>query len=285
MRLRPGFWLTSPALALLILLFLVPLIYGVWLSLHEAKFGLIQPGVTLKQYETILNNPGYMSALFRSLRLAATATLLALVIGYAFAYAMAFKIRRFAGLCMIVLIAPLLMNVVVRTMGWVLILGRNGLINDALKSWGFEEIPLLYTETAVLIGYVQVFLPFMVLSILASLQTIDVNLLKASTSLGATPFNTFREVLFPLSLPGVLSGSIVVFSLSSGVFVLPVMLGGVKVQVLSLIAYRQTVSSLNYPLGAATAFLLLAIVLSIVFVVTRLLEKGRYREVFRRAAG
>lgn len=284
MRSRFGLWLTSPALVLLILLFLAPILYGIWLSLHEARFGLIQPGLTLKQYQTIFNNSGYVSALTRSLRLAGTATFIALIVGYTVAYALAFKMRRFVGVFMIVLIAPLLMNVVIRTMGWVLILGRNGLINDTLRSWGFGEIPLLYTETAVLIGYVQVFLPFMVLSILASLQTIDLNLLKASTSLGSTPFNTFRNILFPMSLPGVLSGSVIVFSLSSGVFVLPVMLGGVKVQVLSLIAYRQTVSSLNYPLGAAIAFLLLAIVLAIVFLATRLIERGHYREVFRRAA-
>ena len=284
MRSRFGLWLTSPALVLLILLFLAPILYGIWLSLHEARFGLIQPGLTLKQYQTIFNNSGYVSALTRSLRLAGTATFIALIVGYTVAYALAFKMRRFVGVFMIVLIAPLLMNVVIRTMGWVLILGRNGLINDTLRSWGFGEIPLLYTETAVLIGYVQVFLPFMVLSILASLQTIDLNLLKASTSLGSTPFNTFRNILFPMSLPGVLSGSVIVFSLSSGVFVLPVMLGGVKVQVLSPIAYRQTVSSLNYPLGAAIAFLLLAIVLAIVFLATRLIERGHYREVFRRAA-
>ena len=284
MRSRFGLWLTSPALVLLILLFLAPILYGIWLSLHEARFGLIQPGLTLNQYQTIFNNSGYVSALTRSLRLAGTATFIALIVGYTVAYALAFKMRRFVGVFMIVLIAPLLMNVVIRTMGWVLILGRNGLINDTLRSWGFGEIPLLYTETAVLIGYVQVFLPFMVLSILASLQTIDLNLLKASTSLGSTPFNTFRNILFPMSLPGVLSGSVIVFSLSSGVFVLPVMLGGVKVQVLSLIAYRQTVSSLNYPLGAAIAFLLLAIVLAIVFLATRLIERGHYREVFRRAA-
>jgi len=284
MRSRFGLWLTSPALALLMLLFLAPILYGVWLSLHEARFGLIQPGLTLKQYQTIFNNAGYVSALTRSLQLAGAATFIALIVGYTVAYALTFKMRRFVGVFMIVLIAPLLMNVVIRTMGWVLILGRNGLINDTLRSWGFGEIPLLYTETAVLIGYVQVFLPFMVLSILASLQTIDLNLLKASTSLGATPFNTFRNILFPMTLPGVLSGSVIVFSLSSGIFVLPVMLGGVKVQVLSLIAYRQTVSSLNYPLGAAIAFLLLAIVIAIVFLATRLIERGHYREVFLRAA-
>ena len=143
MRSRFGLWLTSPALVLLILQFLAPILYGIWLSLHEARFGLIQPGLTLNQYQTIFNNSGYVSALTRSLRLAGTATFIALIVGYTVAYALAFKMRRFVGVFMIVLIAPLLMNVVIRTMGWVLILGRNGLINDTLRSWGFGEIPLL----------------------------------------------------------------------------------------------------------------------------------------------
>jgi putative spermidine/putrescine transport system permease protein len=279
-----GLVLTTPALAMIAVAFLVPILHGVWLSFHEARFGVVQPDLTIKQYVSIFNNQAYLNALVRTLKLATMATLIALIIGYVVAYALAFKVKRFFGVFMIVLIAPLLMNVVVRTMGWVLILGRNGLINTWLTSLGFDEVKLIYTEFAVLLGYVQVFLPFMVLSILASLQTIDLNLLKASQSLGSTPFNTFRTVLLPLSLPGILSGCVIVFSLSSGVFIIPAMLGGVGVQVFSLIAYRQTVSSLNYPLGSAIAFVLLAIVLSTVFIVTRFVERGRYKEVFNRAA-
>lgn len=279
-----GLLLTLPAVIVFLALFVAPLVNGFWLSLHEARYGLILPGLTIKQYETIFGNPTYVEALIRSIRLSVTATLITLLLSYPVAYALAFKIRKWAGVLTLFLIAPLLMNVVVRTIGWILILGRNGLINETTRALGLGEVEILYTETAVLIGYVQVFMPFMVLSILASLQTIDLNLMRASASLGSSASNTFRKILFPLSLPGVVSGCVIVFSLSSGVFVLPAILGGVRVQVLSLVAYRQTVATLNYPLGAAVAFILLAIVLAFVLTATRILEVGRYREVFRRAA-
>ncbi len=282
---RLGLLLTLPAVLVFAVLFLAPLLYGIWLSLHEARYGVILPGLTTRQYEILFTNPSYVEALIRSLRLALTATFLTLVLAYPLAYALAFRLRRLAARVTIIIIAPLLMNVVVRTLGWVLILGRNGLVNDVLqRHLGLGEVRILYTEAAVLIGYVQVFLPFMVLSVLASLQTIDANLLKVSASLGANPTRTFVGVMFPLSLPGVLSGCIIVFSLSSGVFVLPAMLGGTQVRVLSLLAYQQTTTTLNYPLGAAAAFVLLAIVLATVLLATRAVEWSRYREVFRRAS-
>ncbi len=281
---RIGFLLTLPAVAVFLLLFISPLLYGLWLSLHKANYGMIQPGLTLQQYETLFTNPTYVTALIRTFRLSVSATILTLILGYPLAYALAFRLGRMGAVLTLIILAPLLMNVVVRTLGWVLILGRNGVVSNLSVSLGLGEFSILYTEWAVLIGYVQVFLPFMVLSILASLQTIDLNLTKASDSLGASPATTFRNVIFPLSLPGVLSGSIIVFSLSSGVFVLPAILGGTNLRVLSLLAYQQTTTTLNYPLGAAVAFLLLAIVLTVVLVTTLMLERSRYREVFRRAS-
>ncbi len=281
---RIGFLLTLPAVVVFLVLFISPLVYGAWMSLHTSQYGMIQPGLTLQQYETLFTNPSYIEALIRTFRLSISATVMTLILGYPLAYALAFRLGRMGAVLTVIILAPLLMNVVVRTLGWMLILGRNGMISNLSINLGFGEFTILYTEWAVLIGYVQVFLPFMVLSILASLQTIDLNLLKASNSLGATPVTTFRTVLFPLSLPGVLSGCIIVFSLSSGVFVLPALLGGTSLRVLSLLAYQQTTTTLNYPLGAAVAFLLLAIVLSVVLITTLLLERSRYREVFRRAS-
>lgn len=281
---RIGFLLTLPAVVVFLVLFISPLVYGAWMSLHASQYGMIQPGLTLQQYETLFTNPSYIEALIRTFRLSISATVMTLILGYPLAYALAFRLGRMGAVLTVIILAPLLMNVVVRTLGWMLILGRNGMISNLSINLGFGEFTILYTEWAVLIGYVQVFLPFMVLSILASLQTIDLNLLKASNSLGATPVTTFRTVLFPLSLPGVLSGCIIVFSLSSGVFVLPALLGGTSLRVLSLLAYQQTTTTLNYPLGAAVAFLLLAIVLSVVLITTLLLERSRYREVFRRAS-
>lgn len=283
MKISRGLILTLPAVATFLCLFITPLVHGFWLSLHETHYGIVQPGVTLKHYISLFDNPTYFEALVRTLKLSSSATLLTLAFGYPFAYALAFKVRRMAGILMIILIAPLLMNVVIRTLGWVLILGRNGLINQMLDALGIGQYTILYTEAAVLIGYVQVFMPFMVLSILASLQTMDLNLMKASNSLGCSPFKSFWMIMFPLSLPGIMSGSVIVFSLSSGVFVLPAILGGVRTQVLSFLAYRQTIATLNYPLGAATAFLLLTMVILLIVLSTYLVEKSRYKEVFRRA--
>lgn len=283
-RKQTGLLLVMPATAVLLALFVAPLLYSLWISLHEAFLGQIKPGLTLVQYKTIFTQPIYLDALQRTFKLSLFATVLALLVGYPLAFALAFRLRRLAAVLTLVILAPLLMNVVVRTLGWVLILGRNGVVSTAGRWLGLGEVQLLYTEAAVLIGYVQVFLPFMVLSILASLQTIDTNLFRASASLGASPVTTFFTVLLPLSLPGVLSGSVIVLSLSSGVFVLPAMLGGSDMRVLSLLAYKQTTTTLNYPLGAASAFVLLAILMIIITCATLALERSRFREVFRRAS-
>jgi putative spermidine/putrescine transport system permease protein len=283
-RNRTGLLLVLPALASFLLLFFLPIAYSLWLSLHEAYLGVIRPGLTLKQYQIFFTQPVYLDALIRTVRLSLTATVLALLFGYPLAFALAFRLKRMAAVLTLIILAPLLMNVVVRTLGWVLILGRNGVVSSATSWLGLGEVSFLYTETAVLIGYVQIFLPFMVLSVLASLQTIDTNLFRASASLGATPTVTFFKVLLPLSLPGVLSGSIIVLSLSSGVFVLPAMLGGSDMRVLSLLAYKQTTTTVNYPLGAATAFVLLFTMMVVISVLTLALERGRFREVFRRAS-
>ncbi len=279
-----GCWTVAPAVIVLAVLFFVPVMYGFWLSFHTALYGVIQPGLTLKQYEALFANTTYLEALWRTLRLSLAATALTLLVGYPLAYILSFRARRTAGLLTAVILAPLLMNVVVRTLGWMVILGRNGLINEfVVNVLGLPELRIMYTETAILIGYVQVFLPFMVLSVLSSMQNVDIALIKAAISLGATPARAFRQILLPLTLPGILSGCVIVFGLSTGSFVLPAMLGGTRLRVLALLAYQQTTTTLNYPLGAAAAFLLLFIVLSVVVLATRTVERSRYREVFQRA--
>ena len=190
--------------------------------------------------------------------------------------------RRRAYLTLVIL-APLLISVVVRSFGWLVILGPNGLVNSALRGLGLidEPLRLLYTETAITLGLVHVFLSFMVLSVATALGRIDPAVLRAAASLGAGPVRTFLRVVLPLSLPGVAAGSVIVFTLSASAFITPALLGGPRVKVMSYLAYQQTMLLSDWPYGAAIALVLLAMTSAGVLVYLRLLESGRLGVVFR----
>ena len=191
--------------------------------------------------------------------------------------------RRRRAYLTLVILAPLLISVVVRSFGWLVILGPNGLVNSALRGLGLidEPLRLLYTETAIALGLVHVFLSFMVLSVAAALGRIDPAVLRAAASLGAGPIRTFLRVVLPLSLPGVAAGSVIVFTLSASAFITPALLGGPRVKVMSYLAYQQTMLLSDWPYGAAIALVLLAMTSAGVLVYLRLLESGRLGVVFR----
>ena len=161
----------------------------------------------------------------------------------------------------IAVIAPLLVSVVVRTFGWVVILGETGLINHLLQALGlggdFARRTHLFNETAVAIGLVHVFLPFMVLALYSALQKQDDALVRAACNLGASPLRAFALVTLPLSLPGVVAGTTTVFALAAGAYVTVAVLGGSKVMVMAVLAYQQSIGLTNWQLGAAIGIVLL----------------------------
>jgi len=189
---------------------------------------------------------------------------------------------RVRGIVAMLILAPHLISVVIRNFGWVVILGEKGWINELLLRLGVIEEPLrlLYNELGVVIGLTDAYIAYMVLAIATSLYAIDPSLYKAASILGASRMRTFFDVTLPLSLPGIVAGTTLVFSLSMSAFVTPALMGGSAVKVIPVIAYEQIMSTLNWPLGAALAFVLLGSSVLLVGLFTRLVETKRYKEVF-----
>jgi putative spermidine/putrescine transport system permease protein len=183
-----------------------------------------------------------------------------------------------------IVIAPLFTSAVIRALAWLVILGRRGLVNEGLLNLGLIEAPLrlLYNETAVVTGLVYIMIPFMVLTIAAVLENVDGSLEEAARDLGAGPLGTFWRVTFPLTLPGVLAGSFLVFALCLSSYVTPAMLGGGRNKVMAMLIFEQFMRVFNWPLGAGIACVLLFITLLLIWGYNRVLSR---RAVGQRGEG
>ena len=226
-----------------------------------SSFFTDQGDFSLQTYWKILADEEYRSTLWATLVISVVVTAIAAPFGFLIAYynVMVVKSKLARRLIYMAVILPLFTSNIVRAFGFMVLLGRNGIVNNTLMWLGAVETPVrfLYSDVAVVIGLSYIFVPFMVLSIASALQGIDRSLLQASSDLGGGPWTTFRRVVLPLSLPGVLAGSIIVFTLSVSAFVTPsVMLGG-RGKVMSMIIYEQYVSFINFPFGAALAITLM----------------------------
>ena len=182
---------------------------------------------------------------------------------------------RWRGLLYFLVAAPLLVNTVVRTYGWLLILGRKGLLNATLVALGAIDTPLALTGNSVglLIGGTQVFLPFMILPLYTALMTIDRRLDESAQLLGAGPVRTFVTVTLPLATPGLIAGSVLVFSLMLGAFVTPLILGGTAIKYLSVAVYTDALVLFNLPRATALSLVLLVVVLAVYFLQKRLTRR------------
>jgi putative spermidine/putrescine transport system permease protein len=257
--------LAAPAAVLYLLLFVLPFGNLLLSSFYDySRLAGIIKTLSFKNYARFWLDPFYLDILLRTFRISIIATLATLVIGYPVALYMSRASARTRGLVTLVILSPLLISVVVRSFGWLIILGPNGLLDSALKAVGFAGGNIMYTEAAVIVGLVNVFLPYLILSVVASLQTIDPAVPLAASSLGATRMTVFRRIIFPLSLPGVIAGSLIVFCLASSAFVTPAMLGGSSIKVLSVLTYREAMVLQNWPFAAAIAVSLLAVVVLII---------------------
>lgn len=273
--------LLLPALALFIVFFVFPLLILLVNSFHDySRLAGIIPELTLRNYLRIFGDAYYLEIAWRTLRLALLTSLATLAIGYPIALYLTIAPPRQRAWIILFILSPLLVSVIVRTFGWLIVLGSNGLLDTALQSVGIKGVALLHTETAVVAGLANVLLPFLVLSVATSLQAIDPAVLLAAASLGASPWRAFLAVTIPLSLPGVLSGVLIVFSLASSSFVTPALLGGSDYKVLSTMVYQQAMVLQNWPFAAAFAVVLVLIVLLVLAVQRRALEGGKYSIVF-----
>ena len=254
--------LLAPAVAVLAAFLTVPLVYFGAQSLQTNE---LVPSWTLDNYTHFFGDSLYLRMLGQSIWLGVQTTLLTLVLGYPLAYHLAFTRSRFKPLLLFFLVSPLLVGVVIRCYGWMILLADNGLINQWLKGAGLAPggLPLMYNTFGILLALVHVFLPYMVLSIVGVLRRIDPALVEAAQNLGASRPRILWEVIWPLTIPGVAAGCLLVFSLAISSYVVPVLLGGFKVLLLPIVIYDQMLSLYDWPFGAANAMVLLAISLVI----------------------
>ncbi|SOY92690.1 Spermidine/putrescine transport protein; ABC transporter permease protein [Cupriavidus taiwanensis] len=276
-------WLLSgPALLLFCAMLLVPLLLTGLLSLHvfDGARGVL-PAMTAANYLEILGDSYYHEIFLRTAGMALAVTVLAVVFGVPETLILSRMRSPWRGLFLIVILGPLLISVVVRTLGWAILMGNNGLINETLQWLGLVDAPvkLVFTQAGVIIALTHVMMPFMVISVWASLQKLDPQVEQAGQAFGASPFTVFRRVILPQILPGILSGSIIVFALSASAFATPAILGGRRLKVVATAAYDEFLNTLNWPLGAAIAVLLLIANVIVIVGCNRLVER-RFRQVF-----
>jgi putative spermidine/putrescine transport system permease protein len=281
---RPAspFLLVAPSGFVYALALAAPLAGVLALSLQGFDFALgILPRWDLANYADLATDPLFHEALGRTFRIAAATTAVCLLVGVPEAWIIHRMSPRWRGFMLLLVVGPLLVSVVVRTFGWMVLLGTNGLVNQALLALGVPGAPfrMMFTEFAVVLGLVHVMVPLVVLAVWASLGRLDPALARAAESLGAGRITVFRRVVLPNVMPGVLAGALMVFCLSASAFATPAMLGGRRLKVVSSMAYNEFLNTLNWPLGAAIATLLLAAVLSATLLWTRFVERRALRRL------
>jgi putative spermidine/putrescine transport system permease protein len=276
--------LSTPALLLFIGVVLIPIAMTIVLSFNDWTMtrGII-PEFTLKNWHEVFGDAYFYGIFFRTLRLALIVTLITAVFGAPEAYVLNRMRRPWKGLFLLIVLAPLLISVVARTLGWALLFGgQTGLINKSLLAFGViaTPIPFMFTETGVIIALSHVLIPFMVLAVWTALQRLDPQVENAARSLGAAPAVALYRVVLPQVIPGVLSGAIIVFALAASAFATPAIIGGRRLKVASTLAYDEFLNTLNWPLGATVATLLLIALVAIIVGANRLVER-RYAQVFQ----
>ena len=272
----PGLALVSPALALLLLVFVAPALLMLPLSLHEYVAGTgISKTWTLANYTQVVTDEYFREVVGRTLQLGFGVTLMCLLLGYPLALYMARSSPRMRFWLTMLVIFPMLLNLVVRSFGWIVLLANRGLVNNLLIDAGLIERPLkmMFNLTGVWLGMTHIFLPFMVLMLVPVIQAIPREVEEAASTLAASRPRVFWSVTLPLSAPGILSGSILVFVLTISALVTPRMLGGPTYKVMATLIYDDFLQTLDWPAGAALAFVLTAMTLLIVGVSSRLVRR------------
>ena len=264
--------LLSPSLAAVFFLLVVPvcfvIVYSFWL---RAPSGADIPAFQFGNYAKFFEDFFYPSILLTTLRVAFETVFLCLIMGYIPAYFFYKTESKFKPFLMIIVMLPFWISFIIRTLSWINILGDSGLINHVLMRIGFIQEPLsmLYNEGAVIMGLLQYLLPFMILNIYVSLDGIDKSLAEAAKSLGCTEWQAFREVTMPLSLPGVSAGCLLVFVLTCGTYLPPMILGGPGNEMIANLIFKRVIGTLDWPFGSAISVILLILLATIVYTYNR----------------
>lgn len=282
MNTRP-YWLSAPALLLYVAMFLIPMIMTFLLSFYSYDMNLgIVTGFKLANYAEVVQDSYFHKIFLRTLWMSLLVTFFCVLFGAPEAYILHRMSKPWKSLCMLAILGPLLVSVVVRTLGWAILIGSNGIINQALMAIGIIDTPIkiMFTTTGVVIALIHVLIPFMVLSVWASLQKLDPQVESAGESLGASPFTVMRKIVIPQIMPGILSGSMIVFALTASAFATPSILGGRRIKVVATTVYDEFLGTLNWPLGAAIAVLLLIAIVIIITSFNKFIEH-KYAQAFK----
>lgn len=256
--------LLSPVLFWLIIFFILPLIsIFIFSFLERDTYGGIRWVFTLENYQRFFDGL-YLKTVWRSVSTAFVCTAICLLVGYPFAYYLACYRPKWRNVLLILVVVPFLTNFLIRTYAWILILRTEGLLNSFLTFLipGIQPLELLNTPIAVQIGLIYGYLPFMILPLYAALEQLDMSLIDAAKDLGASPRHAFWHITLPLSLPGILAGSMLVFIPTVGAFLTPDLLGGGMVNYIGNVIERQFKSSRDFPFGSALSFMLMVIVIA-----------------------
>ncbi len=281
MKARP-YLLSAPMLAVFLGLVLIPIGMTVLLSFYDwGQYKGIVEEFTLKNWRDMAQDSYFYGVFLRTFRIALAVTVIAMLIGVPEAYILNRMKAPWRGLFLLVVIGPLLISVVARTLGWALLFGSTGLVNQALLALRLvsEPLPFMFTEWGVIIVLVHVLMPLMILAVWAALQRLDPQVENAACSLGASPLSVWRRVVLPQIVPGILSGAVIVFALAASAFATPAIIGGRRLKVAATLAYDEFLNTLDWPLGAAVATLLLFALVAIIIGSNRLIER-RFAQVF-----
>ncbi len=221
--------------------------------------GIMHIRVVTDNFAYLWEDDLYVKTYLNSLKISTISTILCLLIGYPIAYAIVRSSHTTKHVLLMLIILPFWTSFLLRVYAWMGILADQGLINDIIKWFGFEPVRLLYTHTAVYIGIVYTYLPFMILPLYANMEKLDWELLEAAADLGAKPITTFFTVTLPMTLPGVIAGSLLVFIPATGEYVIPDLLGGGNVLMIGRVLYNEFHANIDWPVASAVAIALLLV--------------------------
>jgi spermidine/putrescine transport system permease protein len=256
----------GPLAIMIVTSFLAPGLYGgVEWTWYPHNYGRIL-GFADPMFEDF--DPVYIAIFLRSLKIAALTVVATLIVCYPAAFCISRLSERWKNFCLFLITLPFFTSLIVRLFIWVLILRQTGLVNAVLLNTGVIARPLelIYTDGAIILGMVYIFIPFMFMPVYASVEKLDWTLVRASLDLGAGPIRTFIRIILPLTAPGIAGGAIIVFIPALGNFVVPAILGGAKVMMLGNLIEQQFLAARNWPFGSALAMMVMCVMLVLLFV-------------------
>lgn len=263
-----GWWLATPATLLVLVFLAVPVLLAI-----ATTFG--EPGGPLAPYTAFFGSGFRRNVLWRTLQISLATTAISLVVGFLTAYVVSKSPSRLKSLMIIAAVFPLLTGVVVRSFAWLIILGKNGILNNFLIGIGLtsDPLPMLYTQGSVIVAMVYLFVPLMILTLVGVLENIPDDVVQAAGSLGASPAATFRQVIFPLAVPGLIVGAVLVFTGSFTSYATPQLLGGERQMVMGTLMYQYAMVNFDWVGASTIAAIMVVITVAVVLAMSRIARR------------